>query len=99
MWHQLVQLYAIRAREFSDAVARLGQHKHEIGPETLKLLDEIKTRHAICIALSDEVDRYRCMKHAASSNGEDNYKLGNAPSHLSLAGINAQHAQVADPEG
>ena len=41
MWNHLVQVYALRAQEFSDAVARLGKHTHP-GPDTLGLMEEIK---------------------------------------------------------
>ena len=57
MLQDLVRLYAIRAREFSDAVASLGRHDH-IGPEFLGLLSEIDRRHAICNAARDELNLY-----------------------------------------
>jgi hypothetical protein len=50
-------LYAIRAREFSDLVARLGQH-NTIKPELLRLIREIKKRQALCISSGEIVDRY-----------------------------------------
>jgi hypothetical protein len=56
---ELVQLYAIRAREFSDAVARLGKcpvPKSE--RSSWLLIDEIKVRHDACIAAANELDRY-----------------------------------------
>ena len=57
MWRRLAEVYAIRAREFSDAVARLGRHG-QIGPEFLALIDEIKRRRGLCDAVAAELDRY-----------------------------------------
>jgi len=57
MWRELVRVYAIRAREFSDTAARLGKQAR-IGPEFLELLDEVKQRHVLCDAAGDELDRY-----------------------------------------
>jgi hypothetical protein len=54
---ELVQRYALRAREFSDAVARLGEHAH-IGPEFLQVMEEIKRLHVFCSATENELDRY-----------------------------------------
>ena len=59
MWRELLRLYAVQAREFSDAVARLGQHEHaEIGRDTLTLIEEIKRRRVSCSAAGDDLDRY-----------------------------------------
>jgi hypothetical protein len=57
MYQELVRVYAIRAREFSDTVARLGQHK-EIGAELLDLLKEIERRHDLCVAAARALDGY-----------------------------------------
>ena len=58
MWHILAQRYAIRAREFSDAVAALGHQAH-VGPEACReLLEAIRTRREACIAVGDELERY-----------------------------------------
>jgi hypothetical protein len=58
MWRELLQLYAVQAREFSDAVAQLGQHEHAgIGRDALTLL-EIKRRQALCDAVGGDLDRY-----------------------------------------
>jgi hypothetical protein len=54
---EVTQLYAIRAREFSEAVARLGQID-EIGPDLWILMEEIIRRHVLCNAAGDEFDRY-----------------------------------------
>ena len=59
MWRELLQLYAVQARDFSDAVAQLGQHEHaEIGRDALTLIEEIKRRQALCNAVGDDLDRY-----------------------------------------
>ena len=57
MVRKLVELYALRAREFSDAVARLGRHQ-QIGPETLGLIQEIERLRGLCDAAATELDRY-----------------------------------------
>jgi hypothetical protein len=43
----LSEKYARRAREFSDAVALLGQH-NEVTPEVVQLFREIKRQRALC---------------------------------------------------
>ena len=55
--YNLFQLYANRAREYSDAVARLGQHR-EIGPDFFELVKEIKRRHELCALANLELDKY-----------------------------------------
>ena len=57
MVRKLVELYALRAREFSDGVACLGRHD-QIGPEFLGLIDEIKRRRGLCDTAAAELDRY-----------------------------------------
>ena len=57
MVRKLVELYALRAREFSDGVACLGRHD-QIGSEFLGLIDEIKRRRGLCDAAATELDRY-----------------------------------------
>ena len=67
MVRKLLELYALRAREFSDAVARLGRHQ-QIGPETLGLIQEIERLRGLCDAAAAELDRYisqRAKPHAA----------------------------------
>src|SRR5215471_7372017 len=61
MLRKLIQLYAIYAREFSDVVARLGEHERDHGQaesEFLRLLEEIKRRHALCQTSREDLDRY-----------------------------------------
>ena len=57
MLRKHLQLYAIRAREFSDLTARLGEHKQN-GPQLLKLITQIKKRQALCISSGENVERY-----------------------------------------
>ena len=57
MWHELVRVYAIRAREFSESAARLGQQA-SIGPEFLKWWREVQRRHALCNDAGAELNRY-----------------------------------------
>jgi len=57
MWRESVRVYAIRAREFSEAAARLGKQT-SIGPEFLELWEEVKRRHALCNAVGNELDGY-----------------------------------------
>ena len=67
MVRKLLELYALRAREFSDAVACLGRHG-EIGPEFLALIDEIERLRGLCDAAAAELDRYisQCAKTNAA---------------------------------
>jgi hypothetical protein len=57
MLRSLSQQYALRAREFSDRVALLGQYDH-IGREVLKLFKEIKRQHALCSDAEEILERY-----------------------------------------
>jgi hypothetical protein len=66
MWNHLVQVYALRAREFSDVVARLGKHTHP-GPDTFGLLEEIQRLQTLCIAAGDELSRYLEKKGGVAS--------------------------------
>ena len=52
---QAMEVYAMRAREFSDAVARLGRHP-QIERELLGLLDEIKRLRDLCDEAAAELD-------------------------------------------
>jgi hypothetical protein len=51
------ELYARRAREFSDAVARLGQYRL-MGPELEKLLQEIEGLQRLCNEAAKKLSRY-----------------------------------------
>jgi hypothetical protein len=58
MWRELVERYALCARELSDAVAELGKQVH-LGPEqSRQLLEDIKLKHEAWNAASEEIDRY-----------------------------------------
>jgi len=57
MWQELVRVYAIRAREFSESAPRLGRHA-SIGPEFLEWWREVQRRHALCNAAGDELSRF-----------------------------------------
>jgi len=57
MLRELSELYARRAREFSDAVARLGQHQ-QIGPEFLGVVQEIMRRRHRCDAAAVKLHEY-----------------------------------------
>lgn len=57
MLRELLQLYARRARELSESVARLGQY-HDIGPELLELMKEIRQQRSLCDEIAEKVDRY-----------------------------------------
>jgi len=54
---QLTELYARRAREFSDAVALLG-HYRDIGPEIVPLMQEIRRRRGLCFEAAEALERY-----------------------------------------
>jgi hypothetical protein len=53
---QVIERYAIRAREFSDAVALIGRHQ-QITHEFLGLLREIKRLRELCDEAAAELDR------------------------------------------
>jgi hypothetical protein len=57
MLKQLVLRYAIHTREYSDAVAHLGQHD-QVGPAFLQLVKQIRQRQALCISSGEAVDRF-----------------------------------------
>jgi hypothetical protein len=57
MWRVLVERYAIRAREFSDAVAALGRANLP-PPECVELLEAIRTCHESCMAAAVEIDQH-----------------------------------------
>jgi hypothetical protein len=69
MWRELVKRYAIRAREFSDAVAALGQEAY-LGPvASRELLEDIRERRKLCNEVADEVEHYLKPKASASDTG------------------------------
>ena len=58
MWRNLLQRYAILAREYSDAVAALGREGHR-GPRASEaLLEQVRSRRKMCDEIADEIERY-----------------------------------------
>jgi hypothetical protein len=55
--HELTQQYAVRARQHSDAVARLGRFK-ELGPDFMKALYQAEECRASCPAAGDKLAQY-----------------------------------------
>ena len=53
----LTEVYARRAREFSEAVALLGSYR-EIGPELLHHMQEIRRRRGLCFEAAERFERY-----------------------------------------
>ena len=66
-WHLLVERYARRAREFSDAVALLGQANLPT-EDCHELLEAIRARHKSCVSVADEIDRYVKQKADVAHN-------------------------------
>jgi len=65
-WRALVQRYAMRAREFSDAVAALGQEAH-IGPEACRVrVDTIRSKLDMCVAAADDLELHLQKKADAA---------------------------------
>jgi len=63
IWRELVERYAMRAREFSDAVALLGCAN--LPPaECRELLEAVNARRESCMAAAEHVDQY--LKHNAA---------------------------------
>jgi hypothetical protein len=61
-WRVLVECYAVRAREYSDSVALLGQIN--LSPrECRELMETIRERHESCMAAAEELAQY--MKQMA----------------------------------
>jgi hypothetical protein len=56
LW-ELSQLYARRARELSESVARLGQY-HDISPELLELMKDIREQRSLCDEIAEKLERY-----------------------------------------
>ena len=54
--HQAIEQYAIRAREFADAVAGLGRHQ-QIERELSGLFTEIKRLRRLCDEAAAELER------------------------------------------
>ena len=54
---QMTELYARRAREFSEAVALLGRYR-QIGPEVVALMEEIRRLHILCCEEAERFERF-----------------------------------------
>jgi hypothetical protein len=67
IWRVLVERYAKRAREYSDAVALLGRANLPAA-ECHELLEAIKARHKSCIAAAEEIERHIKQKADAAHN-------------------------------
>jgi hypothetical protein len=65
MWRVLLERYALRAREFSDAVARLG-HANLPPAQCRELLEAVNARRDSCMAAAEDVERY--LHEAASAD-------------------------------
>ena len=66
MWRELVERYAFCARELSEAVAELGKQIH-LGPlQSQQLLEDIRLKQGLCIAVAEEIDRYVKQKAEAA---------------------------------
>ena len=55
-WGELSQRYAMCARDFYEAVARLGRYR-DVGPETVAHWQNIRKLHALCFPIEKEIDR------------------------------------------
>jgi hypothetical protein len=53
----LSEQYALRAREFADAVALLGRH-NSVGPQVLKLCKKIKRQRELCGDAEKQLERF-----------------------------------------
>jgi hypothetical protein len=67
IWRVLVERYAKRAREYSDAVALLGRANLPAA-ECHELLEAIKARRKSCMAAAEEIDRHVKQKADAAHN-------------------------------
>jgi hypothetical protein len=85
---ELTQAYAIRAREFSEAVAQLGLVR-DIGPGLGILMEEIKRRQALCERARDELNRYLAEEGASRMPGEKGEAHPEYPPRADLVKIEA----------
>jgi hypothetical protein len=67
MW-KLVEVFALRAREFSDEVARLGEHQH-VGEAFLASMAEVKRLRALCDQAREDLERHMDYVEAERSDG------------------------------
>lgn len=72
MW-QLVEVFAQRAREYSDEVARLGEHRHP-GEAFNDAMAEVKRRGVLCDEARQEIER-----HVEYIDTERSYRTSTSP--------------------
>jgi hypothetical protein len=66
-WQDLVSSYAITAREYSDAVAALGEA--HLRPEAFQqVLREVRRQRDLCNEVADEVECYLRKTSAAEGS-------------------------------
>jgi hypothetical protein len=62
LWRDLLEAYAIRARQLADKVASLREHSlhssAQLSPEFLKKWKQIESRDAACREARGEIRRY-----------------------------------------
>jgi hypothetical protein len=70
MLQSLSELYARRAREFSDTVASLGRY-HQIEPGLLDLFAEIRRKRHLCVDAEEKLARYLDeVRNASAATGD-----------------------------
>ena len=68
--HARIEHWIKNGAQPSDTVARLGKH-HEITPEVLGLLEEIRQRRSLCAEAFEKLERYLEQKQAHSASNSD----------------------------
>jgi len=56
-WRELSQKYSTCAREFYEAVAKLGGHR-QVDPKLVAHWQKIKELHSLCIPIEKQIDRH-----------------------------------------
>ena len=59
-------------RDFYEAVARLGGHRH-VGPETVADWQNIKKLYALCLPIENEIDQQLGLEH--QQLGTDSHQM------------------------
>ena len=54
----LIESYAVRSREFSDAVAQLGLKHAQTGPPFRDTMEESTKLHALCDSLRAQLEKH-----------------------------------------
>jgi hypothetical protein len=68
--HELMQEYALRTREFSNVVARLGQFNN-VGAALLDAMEEIEELRSVCMGAGNELNRYIEANRESPTETED----------------------------